>query len=99
MRSLVKDSARRFVPQPTTPGACVMATVLVTGTSRGIGLESALAFARAGHSVAATMRSPERAPDLARIAEREQLPIKVFAMDVDDDASVRDAMGRIQAAL
>jgi NAD(P)-dependent dehydrogenase (short-subunit alcohol dehydrogenase family) len=76
-----------------------MATVLVTGTSRGIGLESALTFARAGHTVAATMRSPERAPDLARIAEREQLPIKVFAMDVDDDASVRDAMGRIQAAL
>jgi NAD(P)-dependent dehydrogenase (short-subunit alcohol dehydrogenase family) len=76
-----------------------MATVLVTGTSRGIGMETALTFARAGHTVAATMRSPERAPALAHIAEREQLPISVFAMDVDDDASVREAMGRIAAAL
>lgn len=72
-----------------------MATVLITGSSRGIGLESALTFARAGHTVAATMRSPARAPELARIAEREQLPIGVFAMDVDDDASVREAVARI----
>jgi NAD(P)-dependent dehydrogenase (short-subunit alcohol dehydrogenase family) len=76
-----------------------MATVIVTGTSKGIGMESALAFARAGHTVAATMRSPEGAPELARIAERGRLPITVFAMDVDDDASVREAMGRIGAAL
>jgi NAD(P)-dependent dehydrogenase (short-subunit alcohol dehydrogenase family) len=76
-----------------------MAVVLITGTSRGIGLESALAFARAGHTVAATMRSPERAPELARIATREGLPITVYAIDVDDDASVRGAMGRIGAAL
>ncbi|MFL5519911.1 MAG: SDR family oxidoreductase [Gemmatimonadales bacterium] len=76
-----------------------MAVVLITGASRGIGLESALSFARAGNTVAATMRSPERAPDLARIAERDQLPITVFAMDVDDDESVRDAVGRIGAVL
>jgi NAD(P)-dependent dehydrogenase (short-subunit alcohol dehydrogenase family) len=76
-----------------------MATVLITGTSRGIGLETALTFARAGHTVAATMRNPERAPELGRIAEREQLPISVFAMDVDDDASVRDAVRRIAEAL
>ena len=39
-----------------------MASVLITGTSRGIGLETALAFGRAGHKVHATMRNPERSP-------------------------------------
>ncbi len=72
-----------------------MATVLITGTSSGIGLATALAFGRAGHRVAATMRNPDRAPELANAAAREQLPITVSAMDVDADASVTDAIGRI----
>jgi NAD(P)-dependent dehydrogenase (short-subunit alcohol dehydrogenase family) len=76
-----------------------LSTVLITGTSRGIGLESALAFGRAGHSVAATMRNPARAPELARIAAQEQLPITVVPMDVDDDASVHEAMRRIGAEM
>jgi len=39
-----------------------MATVLVTGASRGIGLATALAFAHAGHRMAAGMRNPDGAP-------------------------------------
>jgi NAD(P)-dependent dehydrogenase (short-subunit alcohol dehydrogenase family) len=72
-----------------------MATVLITGTSTGIGFATALAFGRAGHQVAATMRNPKRAPELARIAARDDLPITVSAMDVDADASVSDSIGRI----
>jgi NAD(P)-dependent dehydrogenase (short-subunit alcohol dehydrogenase family) len=72
-----------------------MATVLITGTSSGIGLATALAFGRAGHKVYATMRRPGRAPDLAQIAAREKLPITISAMDVDSDVSVRDGIGRI----
>jgi NAD(P)-dependent dehydrogenase (short-subunit alcohol dehydrogenase family) len=72
-----------------------MATVLITGTSSGIGLATALAFGRAGHKVYATMRRPGRAPDLAQIAAREKLPIIISAMDVDSDVSVRDGIGRI----
>jgi len=34
-----------------------MATALVTETSTGIGLATAVALARAGHTVAATMRN------------------------------------------
>jgi NAD(P)-dependent dehydrogenase (short-subunit alcohol dehydrogenase family) len=34
-----------------------MARVLITGTSTGIGLASALAFGRRGHEVYATMRN------------------------------------------
>src|SRR5436190_2096741 len=51
-----------------------MAAVLITGTSSGIGMATALAFGRAGHTVAATMRSPDPAPELARIAMQEILP-------------------------
>ncbi|HEV2113441.1 MAG TPA: SDR family oxidoreductase [Terriglobales bacterium] len=75
-----------------------MASVLITGTSKGIGFEAALAFARAGHTVFATMRDPARSPELAKIAAREKLPIKISAMDVDSDGSVRDAIAAIQKA-
>jgi len=72
-----------------------MSTVLVTGSSKGIGLATALAFGRAGHKVAAGMRNPAGAPELATIAARESLPITAYAMDVDTDASVAAAMSKI----
>ena len=72
-----------------------MASVLITGTSSGIGLATALAFARAGHKVYATMRNPGRAPELAQIAATEKLPISISAMDVDSDASVKEGVGKI----
>jgi NAD(P)-dependent dehydrogenase (short-subunit alcohol dehydrogenase family) len=76
-----------------------MASVLITGCSVGIGYETALAFARAGYKVAATMRSPSRAPQLAAQAAKEQLPVTVIAMDVDDDASVTQGMAAAVAAI
>src|SRR5271169_4634730 len=72
-----------------------MASVLITGTSKGIGLEAALAFGRAGHTVHATMRDPVRSPELAEIAGREKLPISVSIMDVDSDQSVHDGIAAI----
>src|SRR6266849_8755704 len=73
-----------------------MAAVLITGTSKGIGFEAALAFGRAGHTVHATMRKPSQSPELAEIAAREKLPIIVSAMDVDSDESVSRAIASIQ---
>ncbi|GMR12671.1 MAG: oxidoreductase [Gemmatimonadota bacterium] len=69
-----------------------MATVLITGASRGIGLETALAFGRAGHDVRATMRDPEGAPQLGEVAAAEDLPVEVSVLDVDSDESVRDSI-------
>lgn len=73
-----------------------MPSVLITGTSKGIGLQTALAFARASYKVFATMRNPAQAPQLNDTAAREKLPIAVSAMDVDSDESVRDGFARIQ---
>jgi NAD(P)-dependent dehydrogenase (short-subunit alcohol dehydrogenase family) len=72
-----------------------MASVLITGTSKGIGLEAALAFGRAGHNVHATMRNPAQCPQLAETAAREKLPITVSTMDVDSDQSVTDAIASL----
>jgi NAD(P)-dependent dehydrogenase (short-subunit alcohol dehydrogenase family) len=74
-----------------------MSTALVTGTSSGIGLATAVSLARAGHVVAATMRNLDRAGDLRKIAAEEQLAIDIDALDVDDDASVREAFATIAA--
>ena len=73
-----------------------MASVLITGTSRGIGLESALAFGRAGYKVHATMRNPSKAPELGERATKEKLPIAISMMDVDSDESVAGAIAKIQ---
>ena len=66
-----------------------MATIVITGASRGIGFSTALTIARAGHTVYATMRNPDQAPQLAEAAAKEDLPIKISAMDVDSDTSVQ----------
>jgi NAD(P)-dependent dehydrogenase (short-subunit alcohol dehydrogenase family) len=73
----------------------MMARVLITGTSSGIGLATAVAFAKAGHKVYATMRNPRRAPELGRRAASERLPITIAAMDVDSDESVKAGIDRI----
>src|ERR1700691_2544509 len=74
-----------------------MAVVVITRTSTGIGLATAVAFGRAGYDVYAIMRNPDRAPELASVAAKERLPVKVLAMDVDDDASVDKAIAGVLA--
>jgi NAD(P)-dependent dehydrogenase (short-subunit alcohol dehydrogenase family) len=73
-----------------------MATALITGTSTGIGYATALELARAGHTVVATLRNPERSPELRNVAERESLPIIILAMDVTSDDSVANAFAEAE---
>ena len=62
-----------------------MASVLITGSSSGIGLATALAFGRAGHRVLATMRDLTRGSELRRMVEQEKLPVTLSALDVNSD--------------
>src|SRR5215475_7422669 len=73
-----------------------MPNALITGTNKGIGLATALARARAGFTVHATMRNPKRSSELAKAAESERLPIRISTMDVDSDSSVKDTIAGIQ---
>ena len=67
-----------------------MQTALITGTSTGIGLETALHFARNGYRVFAGARKPEVVEHLANI-----IPVK---LDVDQDASVRECVAEVLRA-
>ncbi len=72
-----------------------MKTILITGTSKGIGLETALAFGRAGYKVFATMRNPEKASDFKKQIASKSLDITIHKMDVDSDASVNSCIDSI----
>jgi NAD(P)-dependent dehydrogenase (short-subunit alcohol dehydrogenase family) len=73
-----------------------MSVVLITGCSSGIGLETALAFARRGDATYASMRSPEKAGGLLERAGAEGRSVEVLALDVTDDASVGSAVRGIE---
>ena len=66
-----------------------MNTVIITGANRGIGLDTALAFANAGFKVYATMRDPGAATVLKQKIQERALAISMFAMDVNSDDSVK----------
>jgi NAD(P)-dependent dehydrogenase (short-subunit alcohol dehydrogenase family) len=64
-----------------------MPTALITGASTGIGLETALHFARQGYRVFAGARKPEV------VAQHPNLvPVR---LDVDQDDSVRECVARV----
>lgn len=70
-----------------------MSRIMITGTSKGMGYDATLSFARAGHEVIATMRKPD-ASDLAEVAAKESLPVKIYGMDVDDNESIINVLDK-----
>ena len=68
---------------------------LVTGSSSGIGYETSLSLAREGYFTYATMRNLEKADIIKKIAEEENLPLKVIKLDVDDENSIENAVKTI----
>ena len=70
-----------------------MTVTLVTGASTGIGQATALHLARLGHTVYASMRTPDASGGALRdAAEEERLDLEVMTLDVDDSASVAFAV-------
>jgi NAD(P)-dependent dehydrogenase (short-subunit alcohol dehydrogenase family) len=59
-------------------------TVLITGTSRGIGLEFARQYAEDGWQVHVGARSPENAAGLLRLAAEHRGRVQVHPLDVTD---------------
>jgi NAD(P)-dependent dehydrogenase (short-subunit alcohol dehydrogenase family) len=54
-----------------------MTRILITGSNSGFGKLAALALARQGHEVIATMRNLAKGDELRATAEAEHLPIEI----------------------
>ena len=68
-----------------------MATVLITGASRGLGLEFCRQYAAEGWQVLACCRSPETADKLAGIPN-----VRVFPLDVSDFSHIDKLAAQLQ---
>ena len=62
-----------------------MATVLIIGANRGIGLEMARQYTASGWDVVATARQPENADELNAIAD-----VTILPLDIADDKSIEN---------
>jgi NAD(P)-dependent dehydrogenase (short-subunit alcohol dehydrogenase family) len=68
-----------------------MATVLITGASRGLGLEFCKQYATEGWQVLACCRNPETAGKLADIPQ-----VRVFQLDVSNFAQIDNLAAQLQ---
>ncbi|MHA7734486.1 SDR family oxidoreductase [Nitrosopumilus sp. S6] len=68
---------------------------LVTGSSSGIGLETALALAKDGYHTFASMRDLSKAGELENAAKKDNLPIEVIELDVDKEESIVSAIKKV----
>lgn len=70
---------------------------VVTGSSSGIGLETALTLARNGFLTYATMRNLAKRDGIKSVTDKENLPVRIVQLDVTSDSSVNEAMQSIIA--
>ena len=72
-------------------------TVLVTGSSRGIGRAIALAFARAGYNIVLNAsKSAKQLADVRALLEQESVPVLAVLADVSDYDACRDLFAQIE---
>ncbi|NLR91407.1 SDR family oxidoreductase [Flammeovirga agarivorans] len=69
--------------------------VLITGTSTGVGFDSAILFAQNGYKVYASMRNLKKADALKEKAESDHLDIHIIQLDVTDAQSISTAVQTI----
>lgn len=70
---------------------------LVTGSSSGIGLETALSLARDGYVTFASMRNLGKTGELEHAAKKENLAIEIIELDVDKEESIISAIKKVIA--
>lgn len=70
-------------------------TALVTGSSSGIGLESALALAKDGYHTFASMRDLSKVGELESAAKKDNLPVEIIELDVDKEESIVSTVKKV----
>lgn len=69
--------------------------ILITGTSTGVGFESAILFAQNNYKVYATMRNLKKADNLRKRIEEDNLDIELLPLDVTNVESIQSAVSTI----
>jgi NAD(P)-dependent dehydrogenase (short-subunit alcohol dehydrogenase family) len=80
-------------PRPGSPGD----VVLVTGSSTGLGLETAIGLAERGFTVYATVRDPAHEQDVLAAAAARSVSLRVLRLDLTDQATITAAVDQILA--
>jgi NAD(P)-dependent dehydrogenase (short-subunit alcohol dehydrogenase family) len=68
---------------------------LVTGSSSGIGFETAILLARSGYHTYASMRNIKKSKKITDMADKENLSLQFVELDVNNDNSVKNAIDKI----
>lgn len=73
-----------------------MKNILITGTSTGVGLDTAVLLAKQGYKVYASMRNLEKSDKLKKAISDNALDnIHILALDVTDQATIDQAVAQI----
>lgn len=73
--------------------------ILITGTSSGIGLDTAVLLAEKGFDVVATMRNLDKRGALDAAAEKAKVGLEMRRLDVADLASISECIGGVEKDL
>jgi NAD(P)-dependent dehydrogenase (short-subunit alcohol dehydrogenase family) len=68
---------------------------IVTGSSSGIGFETALALARDGYYTYATMRDTKKGNKILETAKKENLKVEILSLDVDKEDTITNSINKI----
>ena len=74
-----------------------MKVAIVTGSSSGIGFATSVLLAKNSFFTYASMRNLAKSNGINDIAKKENLPLQVIQLDVNDDKSVKTAIDKVLA--
>ena len=74
---------------------CSSDLAIVTGTSSGIGFETAVALAKEGYHTFATMRDTSKGAELESVIKKDNLSIEIIKLDVDDEKAIQSVIDEI----
>jgi NAD(P)-dependent dehydrogenase (short-subunit alcohol dehydrogenase family) len=69
--------------------------IVITGTSTGVGMHTAVQLAKAGHTVYATMRDLAKSQAILNLVNKAECAVQLETLDVENELSVKSCIQRI----